>query len=119
MIGKLKTGLAKGASAALSKTLRAVANRFLKRYGRLESFRLDLADRTIDATVTLWGESEPLQVRIAGFEFVEEDGEVAIVIRGIDVSKEWMAALAGDFVVGRPFALPEEAAKVVRALKLV
>jgi len=119
MISKLREGLKRGADATLSKALRAVANRFVKRYGKLETFHLDLKARTIEATVALRGERDPLTVRIEGFRFVPEGEGVAIVVDRIRFSREWMTALAEDFVAGRPFPLPEDAAKAVRLLGLV
>lgn len=85
----------------------------LQPYGRLAVLTLNSQEKTIDATVELKGEREPVNIRFQDYELIQEDGVSYLVVRRVATSREWLTALANDFAVGRKFRLPAEAASLI------
>jgi hypothetical protein len=67
---------------------------------------------TIDIELFCEGETEPIEVVIEGFEI---DGD-AIRITDLRASRPWIEKLLKSFVAGRPFDLPPQIAKLLKAL---
>jgi hypothetical protein len=91
----------------IEKTAVAVLNQsVLKPYGALTQLRLDTKRRVIDAVLELAGETQPVQVRIDGYEILEEPDAAYLVLNDITTSREWVTTLARNFAVERKLKLP-------------
>lgn len=78
----------------------------LKPYGTLTRLKLDTTARTIEAELELKGETQPVQLRVAAFEIIQEGEEAYFLIQGMTTSRDWLTVLTRDFVVGRKFKIP-------------
>lgn len=83
----------------------------LKPYGTLTALKLDTMAGTIEAELELKGETQPVRLHVQEYELREKDGRVFFVIRRIATSREWLTTLARDFVVDKPFELPDSVKK--------
>jgi hypothetical protein len=79
----------------------------LKPYGTMTSLKLDTTARTIEAELDLKGETQPVRLHVREYELRDEGGKTFIVFKDIQTSREWLTKLASDFVVARPFEIPE------------
>lgn len=92
----------------------ALLNRsVLQPYGQLTALKLNSQEKSIEATVALKGEREPVSLRLEDYELVQENGVAYLVVQRVTTSREWLTVLAQDFAVGRRFKLPPEAASVM------
>ncbi len=80
----------------------------LKPYGELKQLKLDSSLRRIEAELELKGEPQPVQLKVGNYEIVQEEGAAFLVLHEVSTSREWLTKLAGDFLVGRKLALPQQ-----------
>lgn len=88
-----------------------------KPYGTITDLKLDTARHSIEATVDLKGESEPVQIHIHEYEIIEENGTPFVILKEISTSREWLTALAQHQAVGRRFEIPHAARSYLSMLK--
>ena len=86
------------------------------RYGRAREIRLNSTDKVAEIVFDLKGESDPVLIRIDGYEFTKVGDETFVIIHGMKTSREWMTEAAERNVVGRPLKLPSEFAGVLARL---
>lgn len=87
-----------------------------QRYGRLASLTLNTKEKRIEARVQLQGEAGMVDARVGAYEVIQVAGRWFVVLRQVSVSREWMQALATDFIEGRQLPLPPETAKLMAQL---
>jgi len=112
-MGVIRNLARQGKDRAVSKTLTALCDRFLSKYGKLIDIRLDSNDRRITVEVLLKGEPEPVSIRLEDYEIVSEGQRHFITCRGVHVSREWMRALANDLIRDRRFEIPSKYARLL------
>ncbi len=83
----------------------------LKPYGSITSLKLDTTARTIEAELDLKGETMPLRLHVREYELRQEGARAFVVLKSIETSREWLTTLASDFVVDKPFELPDSVKK--------
>jgi hypothetical protein len=105
-----------GKDRALSRTLEALSRQFVGRYGTLSDIRLDSRERKIELELLLKGESTPVRIFIQRYDILSEEEKSYIVCRDITVSREWMKALAEDFLREKKFEIPHKYAKFLEAI---
>ena len=96
----------KAKDAALSKLARLIANHLelvpmfrqfaIGRYGRVESFALNSTDKTLKLSLSLKGESQPVNIE-ARYRVVKEDSGNFLVIDSPVSSREWLNLLIRDY----------------------
>ena len=89
-------------------------NHTYARYGKMTELKIDEKAKTIDATVELKGEEEPIRVHVGGY--VLDEGAGTLTVGEVQVSREWMNALANQLLKGKAVPLP---AGAVKWLKMV
>ena len=85
----------------------------LQRYGQVTALRLDSQEKSLEITLELKGEREPLKIKLEGYELVQELAVSYLVVRRIATSREWLTGLANNFAAGRRFKLPPESAALI------
>lgn len=83
----------------------------LKPYGAMTALKLDTTARTIEAELELKGETQPVRLHVREYELRDEGGRMVIVFKDVQTSREWLTTLARDFVMNKPFKVPESVAK--------
>lgn len=85
-------------------------NAWLKPFGHATSLKLDSSNRSAEILLELKGEQTPLKIQIQDYEVLREADGTFIVVKSVTTSREWMTAMAQEYVVGRRLAVPPEAA---------
>ncbi len=90
---------------------------YLEKYGTMLNFSVDPETKTIRLEMLLKGEKEPIQLALTGYEIVEPaGGKPAMKIAKVSASREWLEVSLRQFVEGRPFELPANAAPLLKLL---
>jgi hypothetical protein len=85
-------------------------NVWLKPFGHATSLKLDTSNKSAEIQLELKGEHTPLTIHVQDYEVVREGDGTFIVVKAVNTSREWMTAMAREYVVGRKLAVPSEAA---------
>lgn len=85
-------------------------NVWLKPFGHATSLKLDTTNKSAEILLELKGEHTPLQIHVQDYEVLKEADGTFIVVQSVTTSREWMTAMAKEYVVGRKLAVPAEAA---------
>lgn len=115
-MGTIRNLARQGKDLAVSKALETMGQRHVERFGTIVKAHLDSTNREIRLELLLKGETEPVEVHIRGYEIVAEGDRRFLVARDIEVSREWMAALAREYLAGRRFEIPGSYSKVLELL---
>jgi hypothetical protein len=83
---------------------------WLKPLGQATSLKLDSTSKSAEITLELKGEQTPVQIHVQEYEVLREPGGTFIVVKAVTTSREWMTAMAREYLVGRKLAVPPEAA---------
>ncbi|MEM7602457.1 MAG: hypothetical protein AAF357_13690 [Verrucomicrobiota bacterium] len=103
--------------AAKSEALRRGLNALLqKHYGEINALTLNTEERSLDFTILLHGETEPVDVRLGQYDIIEEAENSWILCRNWHISREWMHRLVQSRAEGKRIRLPPELSKVVQFL---
>lgn len=86
------------------------------RYGTMTELKIDHERKTIEATVMLKGEQEPIQIRLSQYVFQTQGEGGTFTVGEVIVSREWMNVLANEVLKDKPLPLP---GSIVKWLKLV
>jgi len=102
--------------AALSKGAKVAINSYIKEYGKMLKLNLDSKSKKIELEVLLEGEKEPLSVNVEHYELTEENGKHLLKVYGIQTSRAWINTIAGSYLEGKSFEIPEEYAKMLKVI---
>jgi hypothetical protein len=97
-----------------SQGVRLYINHQYARYGTMTELKIDDQQKSIDATLQLRGEKEPIHLHIANYTLNADAN--TLTIAGIHVSREWMNTLANEMLKDKPFPLPPAAAKWLKMI---
>jgi len=101
---------------ALSKGAKVAINSYIKEYGKMLKLNLDSKNKSINLEVLLDGEKEPLSVNVQRYELTEENGKHFLKIYGIQTSRAWINTVAGSYLEGKSFEIPNEYAKMLKVI---
>lgn len=96
-----------GKDRAVSRALEALGQRYAEKFGKIVELKLDSANKEIHLDILLKGESDPVTIHVKRYDILSEGGRHFIVAGDITVSREWMEALAREYVSGRRFEIPD------------
>ncbi len=93
--------------------IKKMIEKYIAKYGVVNQLHFDSKQKTLSATVSLRGEPRELTVNILRYAVRHDAGKALVRVEEITVDREWMEALAGDFLVGREFEVPGWVAALV------
>ena len=108
--------LQKMKDCTLSKGGKALVNKFIARYGRLESLDLDTAKKKIELSLRLKGEKESLMVLVDRYTLVDRMGKSFVGLEGVRTSRTWLNTILNKYISGRMFEIPNEYAKALKTI---
>lgn len=91
--------------------LRLLLNRQYKRYGTMTQLRIDNVAKTVDVELMLQGEKEPISIHIGQYQLSASGESPTLTIGQITISRQWMEAIAADYLRGKPLPLDPHMAK--------
>jgi hypothetical protein len=81
----------------ISKKTKAIKN--------MRNLEINSKQKNASLKLELDGESEPLEIKIGGYQFFENDGKLSIELSNIHTSKKWLTILAAEFLEGKRFEI--------------
>ncbi len=82
-----------------------VANIILKGIAEFSDILYDLDKRTAFVNVTLYGEEEPIEVALDGFEVLGDEGNYQFILHKAQSNKPWMNNILSR-IVGKAWDIP-------------
>lgn len=82
-----------------------VANIVLKGIAEFSKISFDLDKRTAFVKVTLYGEEEPIEVKVDGFEISGDKDNYKFILHNAESNKPWMTNLLARFT-GKAWDIP-------------
>ncbi len=93
--------------------LRKYFNHNYKSIGVMTTLQIDPANTRASLDLDLKGEIQPLHITINRYDLTREGNQTFIEIKDFNTSREWITFLAGEFLKGRKFPVPEIARAVL------
>ena len=115
-MGFVKETFSSGRDRASAALIGRLVEGYVRKYGRIENIVIDSSRKIVEAEILLNGEAESMTIRISRYEIIREEGHHKIVARGVSASREWIDAIARDFLEGRAIRIPSSIAKVLSFL---
>lgn len=88
-------------------------NAWLKPFGRATSLKIDSTNKTAEISLELNGEQTPLSIHVKDYELLNEPNGIFVVLKSVTTSREWMTAMAREYLVGRRLPVPPEHAAMI------
>lgn len=87
-------------------TVKRLINQKIEAFGSITSLQIDSKQRTISAQLALKGETQPIAIKIGGYEVIQESGVAYISFQNFHASKEWIGNVLNEYLAGRRFKVP-------------
>jgi hypothetical protein len=87
--------------------VREFFNHHCKHLGHMTHLQIDATNKKASFDLDLKGETQPLHVTIERYELSTIGDKTFIEIKEFHTSREWINSLAGGFIKGRKFEIPE------------
>ena len=98
---------------ALSHGAKMAINKQISEYGEIVKLNLNSKFKTMGMEILLDGEKESVKIQVEHYEITEEN---TLRISGVTTSKAWITTLAHTHLEGKSFDVPDEYAKMLRAV---
>jgi hypothetical protein len=95
---------------------RTYVNARLRGIGEMTELSIDTKKRTIRLSLALLGEVEPIEVQVRKYALERADTGTRLTIVDVTASRQWLAEALKEFIVGRSFAIPDQAAAALKLL---
>jgi len=105
--------LQKMKDVALSHGAKIAMNKYMSAYGEIVKLSLNSKFKSMDMEIMLDGEDESVKIQVEHYEITEEN---SLRISGVTTSKAWITALAHTHLEGKTFDVPDEYAKMLKAV---
>ena len=76
-------------------------------FGVMTTLQIDSANKKATLDLELKGETQPLRVTINRYELTTQEDKTFLEIKELTTSREWINILAGEFLKGKKFEVPE------------
>jgi len=112
------TNLADSKDRLISAGIKQELNVKLERYGEVLDVRLNTREQSVEISVRLKGESDPITVRIGKYSLVKENDDLWLTIdsKTIEASREWLTLLLQDRAGHHRLPIPQKFARLVEFL---
>ena len=95
-----------GAKLTPKKLVSMVANVLFKGIANFSTITYDLDAKTAFVKVTLYGEEEPIELALDGFEIQGEEGNYQFILHNAESSKPWLNNIFAR-IVGKAIDIPD------------
>lgn len=76
---------------------------------------IDSKSKSVVMEVLLKGEKEPIEIKVTKYEIRKDGDDYHLSVEKISTSREWMSALANQYLDGKSMPIPKN---IANALKL-
>jgi len=113
IMGMLRNIMRQGKDLALSSAIEKIAEKYVSPFGKLLSFHLDTSGRSMEITVLLKGESEPVTISVCEYELSIAGDESFVLLNRVKASRQWIEALSQEYLLNRKIRIPSHVAKML------
>ena len=102
----------------ISERIKQELNTRIARYGEVLDVKLNTRERSVQLSIKLKGESEPITVNIGKYELIKEDTKLWLGVdsQNIQASREWVTLLLQDQAGRHRLPIPQKYAWAVEFL---
>lgn len=90
-----------------------IINARIENYGTVQSLKIDRVLREIDISLTLHGETDPVQVICKKYSFHAIEDIIHAKVESFFACRPWLNAVLNDFVAHKLFPLDHPQAKII------
>jgi hypothetical protein len=110
--------LADSKDRLISERIKHELNTHLARYGEVLDVKLNTRERSVQLSIKLKGEPDPITVKIGKYALIKEDAQLWVTVdsQSIEASREWLALLLQDQAGRQRLPIPQKYAWAVEFL---
>ena len=110
--------LADSKDRLISERIKQELNTHLARYGEVLDVKLNTRERSVQLSIKLKGEQDPIRVNIGKYELIKEDTKLWLTFdsQSIEASREWLTVLLQDQAGRQRLPVPQKYAWAVEFL---
>jgi hypothetical protein len=110
--------LADSKDRLISERIKHELNTQLARYGEVLDVRLNTRERSVQLSIKLKGEPEPITINIGKYALIKEDAQLWVTVdsQSIEASREWLTLLLQDQAGRQRLPIPQKYAWAVEFL---
>jgi len=110
--------LADSKDRLISERIKQELNTRIARYGEVLDVKLNTRERSVQLSIKLKGESDPITVNIGKYELIKEDTKLWLGVdsQSIQASREWVTLLLQDQAGRHRLPIPQKYAWAVEFL---
>ena len=110
--------LADSKDRLISERIKQELNTHLAKYGEVLDVKLNTRERSVQLSIKLKGEPDPITVNIGKYELIKEDTKLWLTFdsRSIEASREWLTLLLQDQAGRQRLPVPQKYAWAVEFL---
>jgi hypothetical protein len=98
------------------KTLKSLINFKLKKAGRMLDLKIDPKTRSITMETLLLGETEPISIKVVGYEINQLENKNILKFEEINTSKTWLNILLNELIPDKELEISN---KTLNILKII
>jgi hypothetical protein len=112
------SSLADSKDRLISARIKQELNAQLARYGEVSDVKLNTREQSVEVSVHLKGEPNPISVKVGKYSLVKENDDLWLTIdsRTIETSREWLTLLLQDRAGSHRLPIPHKFAWLVEFL---
>jgi hypothetical protein len=110
--------LADSKDRLISERIKQELNTHLARYGEVLDVKLNTRERSVQLSIKLKGEPDPIPVNIGKYELIKEESQLWVKIesQSIEASREWLTLVLQDQAGRHRLPIPQKYAWAVEFL---
>ena len=110
--------LADSKDRLISARIKQELNTQLARYGEVLDVKLNTRERSVQLSIKLKGEPDPVTINIGKYALIKEDGQLWLTVdsQSIEASREWLTLLLQDQAGRQRLPIPQKYAWAVEFL---
>ena len=110
--------LAESKDRLISERIKQELNTRLARYGEVLDVKLNTRERSVQVSIKLKGEADPITVNIGKYELIKEETQLWLSVdsQSIQASREWVTLLLQDQAGRQRLPVPQKYAWAVEFL---
>jgi hypothetical protein len=110
--------LADSKDRLISARIKQELNIQLARYGQVLDVKLNTREQSVELSMALKGESDPITVKIGKYSLTKENDQLWLAVdsQAIEASREWVALLLQDQARRQKLPIPQKYAWLVEFL---
>jgi hypothetical protein len=110
--------LADSKDRLISERIKPELNTHLARYGEVLDVKLNTRERSVQLSIKLKGEPDPITVNIGKYALIKEETQLWVTIdsQSIEASREWLTLLLQDQAGRQRLPIPQKYAWAVEFL---